>query len=251
MLINKFTKKKNGQYEIELENDEKIVVHEDLILKYNLLINKKINDKEKENILNENTLYIARDKAIKYVSTKMRSIKELESYILDNDIDKTLVIKIIKELKEKKYLDDALYTKAFINDKINLSNDGPYKIARDLEKKGVVHETIWDIMKIFDDSIQIEKITKLVNKFKKSNKNKSAMMLKNKIVNYLTNLGYEKSIVISCIEKEKIDIDSNIIKKEYEKVYKKVSKKYEGKELEYKIKEKMYSLGFNDYTIDN
>ena len=35
------------------------------------------------------------------------------------------------------------------------------------------------------------------------------------------------------------------MKKEYQKYYNKLSKKYKGKELEYKLKQKMYSLGFN------
>ena len=37
--------------------------------------------------------------------------------------------------------------------------------------------------------------------------------------------------------------DSDIAKKEYEKLYKKLSSKYEGAELEFKIKQKLYQKG--------
>ena len=37
--------------------------------------------------------------------------------------------------------------------------------------------------------------------------------------------------------------DSNIAKKEYDKLYKKYSRKYSGDELKYKIREKMYLKG--------
>ena len=38
--------------------------------------------------------------------------------------------------------------------------------------------------------------------------------------------------------------DSKIYEIEYKKVYDKLSKKYSGRELEYKVKEKMYQKGF-------
>ena len=38
MNIKKFVKKKDGMYSLELEDDSKTLVHEDLILKYDLLL---------------------------------------------------------------------------------------------------------------------------------------------------------------------------------------------------------------------
>ena len=50
------------------------------------------------------------------------------------------------------------------------------------------------------------------------------------------------------MEKVSIKDDKELVKKEYDKIYKKLSKKYSGSELEYKVKQKMYSLGFNTYN---
>ena len=55
--------------------------------------------------------------------------------------------------------------------------------------------------------------------------------------------GYTKETAMSEVNKIKID-DQDIMKKEYDKLYKKLSKKYRGKELEYKIKQKLYQKGF-------
>ena len=41
------------------------------------------------------------------------------------------------------------------------------------------------------------------------------------------------------------DNNDDIAKKEYDKLYRKYSRKYSGKELEYKIKEKLYQKGLN------
>ena len=68
-------------------------------------------------------------------------------------------------------------------------------------------------------------------------------MLKNKILNSLINKGFYRDDIIECIDSFNFD-DSEIRKKEYNKIYNKLSQKYNGKELEYKVKEKMYQKGF-------
>jgi SOS response regulatory protein OraA/RecX len=72
-------------------------------------------------------------------------------------------------------------------------------------------------------------------------------MLKNKIVENLSNLGYSKELVYNYINNISFNNNKEIAKKEYEKIYKKLSRKYSNEELEFKVRQKMYSLGFTDY----
>ena len=45
--------------------------------------------------------------------------------------------------------------------------------------------------------------------------------------------------------------DQDKLKREYEKLYEKLKRKYEGKELFRKIQEKLYSKGFDIHDIQN
>ena len=54
MKIIKFTKKKDGMYSLLLEDNDLILVHEDLILKYGLLLHKEIDDDIRFQIEQEN-----------------------------------------------------------------------------------------------------------------------------------------------------------------------------------------------------
>ena len=54
---------------------------------------------------------------------------------------------------------------------------------------------------------------------------------------------YDRSMVISILSSYNIN-DKDAYEKELEKITNKLSKKYEGKELEFKIKEAMYRKGF-------
>ena len=245
MKILKYEKKKNGMYQVFFDNDFNVDIHEEIILKYGLLIKKEANDKEIDKMLDENKKYIAYNLSIKYLSAKMRSIKEVREYLYKYSFDKDTVDEVIELLLKEKYLDDSIYAKAFINDKILLSNDGPNKIRNKLKELGIKEDIIEKSILDFTDEIQIEKIDKIINKQVKTNRNKSAFALKNKITDYLCNLGYYKSLVIECLNKTSIKEDKDLMKKEYEKIYNKLSKKYSGNELEYKVKQKMYALGFN------
>ena len=69
-------------------------------------------------------------------------------------------------------------------------------------------------------------------------------MIKIKLINYFLNMGYEKEIIIDILEKNKQQ-DNEIIKKEYEKLYKKLNTKYDNYELTRIIKQKLYQKGFN------
>ena len=244
MKIDKYVKDKNGMYKLLLDNDDILLIHEDLILKYELLLKKNIDDSLREKIEKENLIYTAYNLSIKYLNTKARSEKEIYEYLKKRQVDDDIIKECISLLRKNNYINDELYSKMYINDKINLSNDGPYKIRKALTDLGVREEYINSNIDIFDSSLEKEKIEKLVDKQIKLNHNKSAYVLKNKILNYLVNLGYTRSIINEVLNSTNFKDDEDLYKKEYDKLYKKLSRKYSGTELDYKIKEKMYARGF-------
>lgn len=244
MLIKKFIKKKNSWYDILLEDGRKFLIHEELILKYKLLITKDIDELTEEKILKENNIFFAYDKALKYITRKMRSVFEIESYLYKLEIEENIINQVILKLNSLGYLNDREYAKCYVNDSIYLSNDGPNKIIFNLKKNKISDEIITEVIDVFDYEKQEEKVNKLIQKHIKSNTNKSLNFLKQKIVVNLVNLGYDRQLIINLLENYDID-DKEIFEKEYRKLYEKLSKKYSGKELEYRLKQKLYQKGFH------
>lgn len=248
MKILKYKKNKDGLYQIYLEDGNTVLIHENIILKYELLLKKEISNKDLDNMLNENNKYIAYNLSIKYLGTKMRSRKEIRNYLTKKEIDNNTINEVIDLLIKEKYIDDLSYAKAYVNDKILLTNDGPNKISSKLKELGIREDNINEALESFDKDTEREKVEKIVNKLININKNKSVYILKNKISYYLVNLGYNRDVINLVIDSTHFKEDKDIAKKEYEKIYKKLSRKYSGSELEYKVKEKMYALGFNNYS---
>ena len=242
MKILKFTKKRNGWYELLLENNEKLLMHEDLILKYDLLINKSIS-KNSDKILNENNYYLAYDKAVRYITIKVRSECEVKKYLSGLGIDDDNIDFVVKKLNDQGYLNDKVYASLYVKDRINLSNDGPNKIVANLRQNSIDEEYIDLAMTEFDLKLQKSRIDKLIKKQISTNTNKGSALLKQKILMNLINLGYERSNIIEALSSFEVD-DSEMYEKEYQKIKEKLSKKYSGKELEYRIRQKLYQKGF-------
>lgn len=247
MKIDKITKT-GSKYKITLDDGKTIYTYDEVILKNGLLYHRFINEKLLEKIYNDTVYYKSYDKVLRMIATRLRSEKEIREYFKKTQIDEKDVESIIDNLKKIGLIDDFKYAKAYTNDKINLSLDGPYKIKRHLEEcdidKSYIDEVIQEI-----DKNEIERhIDKIIEKKIKNNKKDTPYILKQKIITYLINLGYSRESINNRIDK--FEIKSIDLTNQMDKIYNKLKKKYSGKELEYKLKSKLYSKGFTGSQID-
>lgn len=249
MKIEKFTKNKNGMYLLTLKNGNKVSIHEDLILKYQLLLSKELTEKLLDEIEKENKIYEIYNIALKYINTRLRSRKELKEYLLKKGFSEDNINNVIDMLSNQGYLNDNIYANSYVHDKMLMSNYGPNKIKGDLEKLGIKTEIIESSLSVFTEDIEKERIEKIITKQIRSNHNKGAIVLKQKIQSNLLSLGYSAYLINQSLNGKKL-VNEDIYKKEYEKIYNKLSKKYSGKELEYKLKQKMYQKGFTNTDFE-
>ena len=241
MKIIKYKKLNGNKYQVTLEDNKKVDLYEDVILEKELLLKKEIDDLE--NILNANSKYNLYEEALHYISIKLRSIKEMKDYLLKKGYTDEEIKKTNDKLIDNGYLNDEYYSKCYINDRINLTLDGPLKIKRyldEMEINNFVYEKYFDV---FNKKLIYERINKYLNKQVKVNK-KSMYIFKNKMLINLINLGYETSDINYCLSNIRVDNQDELMEKEKEKLYKKLSRKYKGIELERKVKEKLYQKGF-------
>ena len=278
MKIEKYKKLKNGKYELIIEGADPLELYEETILEYNLLLTKNIEYNSKE-ILDYDKKCETYHIGLKYLKNRARSKRETYQYLISKDYPKDAVTEAIDKLTKQGYINDEVYARSFLHDKIITTSSGPYKIKNDLLKKGVDNDIVYkDKQKItltslelkilsllftnlnkvvsrndiidkvlleYDLDTQIEKINKYINKIIKSNRTKSNKLLKIKIVQDLTTQGFAVENIKQVLSNVEFPQNDNIAKKEYDKLYKKLSKKYSGETLELKIKQKMYQKGFD------
>lgn len=242
MKIGKYTKLKSNKYNVEIDGLS-VKLYDDVIVKFELLRKKEIDEDLFKEITEYNDRLEAYYKALKYISRKLRTEKEMVKY-LEKEYSRSVVRETIERLKKDGYLDEKIYLKSYLSDQINLGSYGPNKIKKDLIKLGLNEEDIVEKLDSIDDDIWLGKIEKIVKKRISTNKSYGNNKLKEKILYDLSNQGYYKWMIEEVINNSDFSTNDSLIEKEYNKVYNKLSKKYEGYELETKIISKLVSKGF-------
>lgn len=247
MKILKIKKLSNGKYNIKFDNMDEIVVYDEVILSENLLLNKNVDENKLEIINSENLFYKFYNKVLKYTTKCVRSEKEIDEYIKKNDLlDYSERIK--EKLKSINLINDSNYLKSYVYDRVNLSPDGPYKIIKNLKQQNIDENASYDEVMKYKEEFDL-KLEKLMKKKINLNKNKSKGILKQKLLYYFIDLGYESDKISDYFE-QNYEEDNSIVQKEYDKLYKKYCLKVPENELEFFINNKLYSKGFKKDDIE-
>ena len=199
MKILKYKKGSNGKYKLFLEDGSTIDTYEDVILNNNLLYKKEIDNNLYNIIINDNMYEEAYNKSVSYIEVRLRSTNEIKVYLKNKKYSEEVIESTINRLLKNNILNDEVFTKAFINDKLNFTTMGPYKIELELKKHNIDANIINTYINNIDENILYEKINKLITKFMKTNKKHKGFVLKNKIYNNLLNLGYKSSMILEIL----------------------------------------------------
>lgn len=249
MKILKYKKEKNNIYKVYTDKSE-YQLYDDIIIKYELLLKKEINEKEFKKIEEENNLLKAYYDALKSINTKMRSEKEIRTILQKKNYSEKEINHTISKLKENNYLKASVYIDAYIHDRLTIYLEGEDKILKDLISLGFSEQTILPFLKKVDRNLYKEKIEKYINKKVKSNK-KSSFEFKRKIMGELLNKGFNKNDIAEYLEKIEIEDNIDEIAKLINKLYKKYITKYDLYTTKNKIKAYLYSKGYTNINIDS
>jgi len=242
MEILKYKKIGKNKYKISFDTVE-LTVYEDIIFKYDLLLKKDIDISILDKIVDDNKYYEAYYMSLSYIEIKMRNKKEIIDYLKRKEFDEKYIDFAIQKLNDMNLLNNKSYIEAYVNDKVNLTLDGPYKIKRNLVSYDFDEEVIDEYLSKFDNELWLDRIRKVIEKKKVLLKNKSYYSLINKLRNDLYNLGYDKYLIDE--ELSKIEYDNSSIEKEYQKALKKY------KDNKVKISSYLLRKGYSYDEINN
>ena len=248
MLIKSIRKMNTGKYQILFVNGDKLVTYDEVIIKNNILYKKELSSKEINDIQSLNSFYDVYNNTLKYILKKMKSIKEINEYLKKYDLSDSDKNKIIDKLKNNNMLNDEKFVKAYIYDKVYLSNYGPYKIKKELIRHNIDESLIDSEIDKIDKEEFKKKLIRLINKklilSKTSNYN-----TRQKIYSEMQNLGYSIDMIDTCFINKRDDY--LFLKKEYTKLYNNLSKKEQDiNKINLKIKQKLYQKGYSLSDID-
>ena len=243
MKILKYKKGSKGIYKVELSNGIVLALYEDTILKFNLLLSREILEKDLDKIKLYNLECEVYYVALESIKARFKSEFELKKLLERKEYPGEYINKALQRLKKEGYLNDRVFARSYINNQMITTNHGPNRIERDLLDKKIDGNIISDEIVLFTEDETINRINRLITKKINSNHNKGGNVLKQKIANDLKLLGYDSYMVNKILNNYDFSNDYELAEKEYNKLYKRLSKKYSGSELELRIKQGLYLKG--------
>ena len=101
-----------------------------------------------------------REQALKLLSFKDRTEKELRGRLGEKGYSEDEIEETIEFLKEYKYIDDASYARKYASDGIKLKGHGPGRIKTELLHKGIDRGTVEEVLEEMetDPREQIEEL---------------------------------------------------------------------------------------------
>lgn len=155
-----------------------------------------ITEQKLNQIVLESEKQTAFTKALKLVSTRFKTQKEIETYLFDKGYTAQIVFYAIDKLTEYHFVDDERYAQSYIN--THRSKYGKLKLKEQLRLKGIKSSII---DKLFNEEFsQDADILALANKYLKSKNGTKQDYLK--LFKYLMGKGYQYEEIKNVLKKD-------------------------------------------------
>lgn len=153
--------------------------------------------KNSPKIYSEENKSSAFNRALKYLSFRIRSTKEISDYLSQKGFDEKTIAEIIVKLLDLKFLNDLEFGRMWINSRQKYNGKSKYVLKNELQLKGLDKELINTLLGDAQDDLKIAK--QLFDKKKDKLKNLSKDEIFKKMAGFLGRKGFSYDIIKKVI----------------------------------------------------
>lgn len=176
------------------------LLHSDVIVKYGIKLG-EVENKILSAALSESNTLIASEKAMKYLSSKLKTEQQIKDYLFKQGFNKEAVISAIEKLKNYGLIDDQKFAFSYIRSNPKFSkNKLKQKLISFGVKQGVVDEVLCNLDDADNCLADAQKFVKSKAKDEK---------FKEKLIRHLTSKGYNYETIRQALNKLKIFVEIN------------------------------------------
>lgn len=211
MVITKIEKQKKSKnrFNVYINEEYAFAIHEDVFIANRIHKDMVVDNREIENILYEEEKNKVWNKSLKYISHRPRTIHEVSNYLKNLEYDFEIINTTIERLKKNEYLNDKLYAKQFIEQRILSNPKGKKYISYELKNKGINQVDIDEAIENIDEEIEFNMAMKVsIKKVEKIN-NLEWNEKKAKLGNYLKSKGFSYEVIYKIFDHFQNEFEKN------------------------------------------
>jgi regulatory protein len=198
MRVIRIVNKDRRNVVIHFDNDDVLFLSVDIFYKSGLKKNDEISDNRFSSLIKENRLFHIKQRAFRYLGRRQHSTSELRIKLKQKGYETELINEVLKDLKNKKYLDDTEFAKMFVEEKVKLKLWGDQKLRSELIKRGIKPDIISDVLlnTISDDDKVNNLMTVALKKYDTlRNRKLGKDVIKKKLITFLNSRGYNYDVI--------------------------------------------------------
>lgn len=175
---------KNTNIFLVVSDDTEYIFHSDVIVKYGMSVGKEFDNKLFFDLLEESNYIICLNKSMEYISSKLKTTKQLKDYLYQKGYKTATINRVIDKLNEYQVLNDSNFANAYID--ANSSRLSKRNLQNKLAEKGIKKEVTASLLQDVNDD---EVCFKMAQKFMK-NKEYTKQNL-DKLIRHLQYKGFD------------------------------------------------------------
>jgi regulatory protein len=135
-----------------------------------------------------------------FCSRAEKCSSDILSYLDKFEISQADKHKILKSLKDEKFVDDSRYTIAYINDKFKFNKWGKIKIVYSLKAKNIEESVIYENINAIDSEDYYNTLEILLNQKIRQSKKADSTQIKQLLIRFAYSRGFEYELTEKVIK---------------------------------------------------
>lgn len=173
----------------------------ELVIKYSLHEGDIINEVEITQLLHAEERKGAKDRALRFLSYRARSEKEIRDKLLKIGTDTAVISWVISDLKRIGLVDDQKFSLSYIRDKMALRPIGPLAIRKELKRLGIAEELIeFAIEEAFREKSALEVASELIQKRFLQIKHLEWEKIQKRLADFLYRRGFNWGVIQEALD---------------------------------------------------
>ena len=201
-------KKNKDRLSVFIDGRFSFTISEDDYLSLNLYDSSEITEETIEYIKETLNFREAKSKAVRFLSMKLRTEKEVYEKLINDGYDPDSTEKVIEELKAIGYINNKLYAQKYIYDRSKLKPLSKKMMRLELLSRGIPEETADEVLEDWkvEDSVVAENLLK--RKFGKYDMNDEKTL--RKAFMFLVHRGFSRDTIKEVLKGFSTDISAEL-----------------------------------------
>ncbi|MBI4546978.1 MAG: RecX family transcriptional regulator [Ignavibacteriae bacterium] len=202
MIITKLERQKRDPHRVNVYLDDEFAfgVHEDVLVKYGLRKGDTLDQATIKTIQSSEELSHAKEKALKFLSYRLRSEKELRTKLREKEFPPNIIDEVIDHFRSLGLVDDRKFAQSLVHDLQLRRPAGKKLIQQKLRLKGIaqpiIQEVIAECMSSDDEQeLAVQAAQKLLKRYRSSRKKIDPKKQQQRIAQFLARRGFDWSTV--------------------------------------------------------